>query len=137
MIARTETGRALRFALVGLLCAVTHNAVVIGLDRYGVHYALASVASYVIVVLLGFVLHVRFTFGVEPGLSSFVRYAIAMAANYPLTILLLFAMVDVARIPVAIATPSATVALFAWNYLASRWALARDHARPTATRHTR
>ena len=123
-----------RFAIVGLICAVAHNVIVIGASLAQVHYAVACVISYVLVVVLGFVLHVRFTFQETPTWPGFWRYAIGMAANYPITLALLFAMCDLAGWPVAVASPVATVLLVAWNFLASRWALARKpNARPPAS----
>ena len=118
--------RPFRFVLVGLACAVLHNVIMIGLDRWNVHYALSSMVSFVVVVLFGYALHVRFTYGVAPGLASFWRYGVSMAANYPMTLALLFVMCDLAGWPVAIAAPVATVAMFAWNYVASRWAIVRN-----------
>lgn len=115
----------IRFAIVGLVCAVLHNVIMIGLDRFGVHYVVASLLSFVACVAVGYALHTQYTFSVEPGLASLWRYTLAMAANLPLSVALLFVMVDVLAWPVPIAAPVATVALFAWNYIASRWALLR------------
>jgi putative flippase GtrA len=115
----------LRFALVGLACALAHNAIVLGLDRWHVHYAVSSALSFAIVVVLGYALHVRFTFEHDARGASFWRYAAGMAANYPLTLGLLFLMCDFASWPVAVAAPLATIALIAWNFCASRWAIAR------------
>lgn len=117
-----------RFVLVGLVCAVAHNAIMIGGDRAGLHYALASLVSYVVVVVLGFALHVRFTFQQTPSFGSFARYGVTMAANYPATIALLFLMCDLAHWPIAVAAPVATVLMMAWNFAASRWAIVRNQA---------
>jgi putative flippase GtrA len=120
-IAQTTT----RFATVGLTCAATHNIILLAGDALGLHYAVSLVVSYAVVVLLGYGLHSRFTFRQAADAASFWRYALGMAANYPLTLLLLFLMCDVAGWPVAIAAPLATVLLFAANFLASRWAILR------------
>lgn len=112
-----------RFALVGLMCAVAHNAIVLAADRWHVHYVLSCLLSYVVVVVLGFLLHTRFTFAQVPTSAAFARYALSMAANYPFTLGLLFLMCDIAGWPVAIATPAATVLMMVWNFLASRWAI--------------
>ncbi|MDZ4843285.1 MAG: GtrA family protein [Hyphomicrobium aestuarii] len=113
----------IRFAIVGLVCAVLHNAIMIGLDHVGVHYVAASLVSFVACVAVGYGLHTSYTFSVTPGLASLWRYTLAMAANLPLSLAILFVMVDVLAWPVAIAAPVATVLLFALNYIASRWAL--------------
>lgn len=120
-----------RFAVVGLVCALLHNVIMIGLDRAHVHYALAAVVSFAVVVLAGYALHVSFTFREEASLGSFWRYVVGMAANYPITVALLFLMCDVAGLPVAIAAPAGTVLMFGWNFVASRWAIVR--ARPPQT----
>jgi putative flippase GtrA len=114
--------------VVGLACAGLHNAVMIGGDLAGLHYAVSSVLSYLIVVVVGFALHVRYTFGQPARFAAFWRYAVTMAANYPATLLLLFLMCDVAGLPVVVAAPAATVVMFAWNYVASRWAILRPAA---------
>lgn len=114
-----------RFAIVGFVCAATHNAILLAADLWHVHYALSCVISYAVVVVLGFALHVRYTFQQPPTAASFWRYALSMAANYPITLALLFLMCDIIGWPVAIAAPTATVLLFACNFLASRWAIVR------------
>jgi putative flippase GtrA len=114
-----------RFAIVGFLCAATHNAILLAADLRHIHYALSCAISYVVVVLLGFVLHVRYTFRQPPIAASFWRYSLSMAANYPATLALLFLMCDIASWPVAIAAPVATVLLFTANFLATRWAIVR------------
>jgi putative flippase GtrA len=123
-----------RFAMVGLACAATHNLIVIAADRWHVHYALSCAVSYAVVVVLGFALHVGFTFQQLPSLASFLRYALSMAANYPITIALLFVLSDLAGWPVAVSAPVATVAMIVWNFLASRWAIVRtSHTTAAAT----
>ena len=114
-----------RFMIVGLVCAAAHNAIMIAADWWHVHYVVSSVMSYVVVVVLGFALHVGYTFGQSPSLASFGRYALAMAANYPATLALLFLMCDLAGWPVAVAAPVATVLMMVWNFVASRWAIVR------------
>jgi putative flippase GtrA/SAM-dependent methyltransferase len=119
------SGVRTRYLLVGLSCAALHNAIVIGLDRVGIHYVGSSVVSFVIVVVVGYLLHTAFTFQAPRSLPSFARYAVAMAANYPLVVALLFLMVTLAGMPVPIAAPAGTLILFGWNFVTSKWAIAR------------
>ena len=112
-----------RFAIVGFVCAVTHNAILLAGDLWHMHYALSCAISFVVVVVLGFMLHVRYTFQQPPTAASFWRYCASMAANYPITLALLFIMCDIAGWPVPIAAPAATILLVLWNFLASRWAI--------------
>jgi putative flippase GtrA len=115
-----------RFALVGLVCAAAHNVIMIGADRWAVHYVWSCVLSYLLVVVLGFALHVRFTYQQVPTLGSFWRYCVSMAANYPITLALLFVLCDVLGWRVTIAAPTATVLMMVWNFFASRWAIVRN-----------
>lgn len=127
-----------RFILVGAFCAGLHNAVVIAADAVGVHYVGGNVLSYVVVCVAGYLLHTRFTYRETPGGATFLRYAAAMAWNYPLTVALMYLQVDVLSLPVTVASPTATVILIAWNYVASRWAIVtRGRSQPTTRPHDR
>lgn len=114
-------GRAL---VVGLVCAIVHNAIMIALDQVGLHYALSLVVSFVIVVVLGYRLHSGWTFaGAARTPTSFGRYALVASANYPASLAGMFLFVDLAGLSVPIASPIVTVLLFAMNFLGNRWAL--------------
>ncbi len=112
-----------RYLLVGGLCAAVHNAIMIGGAALGLHYVISTVASYVVVVVLGFLLHSHFTFSVGPELRSFLKYAAAMALNYPIWLVLMFLLNDRGGLPMAIASPVGTVLMLAWNFAVSRWAI--------------
>ena len=115
-----------RFFTVGLVCALTHNAIMIGGDWAGLHYVVSSLISFAVVVLLGFWLHSSWTFpDAQRSRVSFARYAGTMALNLPLSIALMFVFVDLAHLSVVIAAPLVTVLLAAFNFIAGRWALAR------------
>ena len=130
-------GTSARFVSVGAVCALAHNAILLGAGFAGLHYVVGCAISYLVVVIIGFALHVRFTFDATPTLPAFWRYALGMAANYPLTLALLFVMCDVAGWPLAIAGPTATVLLFAWNFVLSRWAIVTKPASPNLTTPSR
>jgi SAM-dependent methyltransferase len=121
----TGKGTSGRYLTVAVVCALLNNLILIGLDRFGVHYVVSSLISFVMVVSLGYSLHSWFTFRVRRGLFSFALYAIALAANYPLLVALLYLTVDLARLPIVIASPVATLILAGWNFFATRWALVR------------
>ena len=111
------------YPFVAGFCALLHNVIIIGLDRVGVHYAIASVVSFFLVAASGYLLHCAITYRTSPALRSFVRYLGAMAFNLPLSIVALFLFHDLARLPMIIASPLATVALFVANYFLSTWAI--------------
>lgn len=111
------------YPAVAGLCALLHNVIIIGLDRVGVHYAIASVISFFLVAATGYALHCAVTFRTRPDLRSFLRYLAAMAFNLPLSVVALFLFHDVGGLPIVIASPLATVALFVINYFLSAWAI--------------
>ena len=113
-----------RFALVGLACALLHNAIMIAGDFAGLHYAVSSVISFAIVAAVGYGLHSAWTFpGARRGATSFTRYALSMSANLPLFVAGMFVLVDLLGLSVPVAAPLVTVALLAFNFVATRWAL--------------
>ena len=108
-----------RFFTVGLACALLHNAIMIAGDWLGAHY----------VVAFGDLLHSEWTVpAAQRGRTPVARYALTMSANLPLSIAGMFAFVDLAGLPVAIASPVVTVLLAAFNFLGSRWALSVGRA---------
>ncbi len=121
----TGTGAAGRFLVVGAICAALSNAIIVGFDWVGVHFAVSALISFAVVVPVAYGLHTSFTFSARRGPTNFLLFGAAMAANYPLLIIVLFVLVDLVHLPVMIAAPIATVALFGWNFFASRWAIAR------------
>jgi putative flippase GtrA len=118
-----------RFFSVGLLCALLHNAIMIGGDWLGLHYVASSFVSFAIVVLLGYWLHSSWTFpGAQRGGMSFARYTLTMALNLPLLLAGMFVFVDLAGLGVPLAAPAVTVLVAAFNFVGSRWALRAGRA---------
>lgn len=119
-----------RFFTVGLACALLHNAVMIGGDWAGLHYVASSFVSFAVVVTVGYWLHSGWTFSdAARGRTPFARYALAMAANLPLSLAGMFVLVDLAGLPVSIAAPAVTVLLAAFNFVGGRWALRAGQSR--------
>jgi putative flippase GtrA len=112
-----------RYLAVAASCALAHNAVMIAGDLAGLHYVQSSAFSFVLVVVWGYAWHARFTFRAPASAASLMRYAVAMAGNYPLSIALMFMLCDLMGVAVVIAAPLATTILVVWNFAASRWAI--------------
>jgi putative flippase GtrA len=114
-------GRAL---VVGLVCALAHNAIMIAGDWMGLHYALSLVVSFLIVVVLGYRLHSGWTFREAARTrASFGRYALVASGNFPASLAGMFVFVDLLNLSVPVASPVVTVLLFALNFAGNRWAL--------------
>jgi putative flippase GtrA len=113
-----------RFLTVGLACALLHNAIMLGGYWLGLHYAVSSVISFVVVVAFGYWLHSTWSFpDAERGRMPFARYALIASANLPLSIAGMFAFVDLGGVSVPLAAPLVTVLLVMFNFLGGRWAL--------------
>ena len=124
-------GRAL---VVGGALALLYNALMIAGDWIGLHYAVSSAPTFVIMVLVGYWAHSAWTFkGAERSGASFGRYVLVALANLPLSLAGLFVFVDLIGLPVPIASPIVTVLMFVANLLGNRWALRAGGASPGAT----
>ena len=114
-----------RYAQIGLICAVINNAMVIGLDRLGYHYAFSVTLAFIAVTLLGYLLHCAYTFGTKAALSGWIRFVTANLSGFPLSMGSMFLLCDVAHLSASAAMPIATVFLFAWNYLIANTLIGR------------
>jgi putative flippase GtrA len=114
-----------RYAIVGAICAGIYNATMIVGAAAHVHYVVSTLIAYVEVVAVGYALHCLFTFSQSFGVASAVRYVLVTAINIPISIGLMFVLHDLLRLPMIVASPTLTLMLVVWNYLASRWALLR------------
>jgi putative flippase GtrA len=112
-----------RYVLVGALCAGLYNLIMIAGDRLGVHYVASSLVAFVVNVLVGYVLHCRFTFSEPMSLGGLARYTAAMLLNLPLSIAGVWLFHGVLKLPMWIASPLVTGFLFGWNYVATHWAV--------------
>lgn len=117
------------YGLIAALCAGLHLAILVIGDALGLHFTVLVTASFVVCVIVGYLGHCRFTFGVAPRLAELGRYTLAMTANYPLTLAIVWLLHDRLGLPMLIAAPASTVLLTAYNFLSSRWAVAHSLAR--------
>jgi hypothetical protein len=114
--------------MVGGICALLNNVLVVGFAWLGFNYVAATLLSFGPVLAIGYGLHTFFTFETVSSTSSFLRYVLAMTANYPAWFFSLYVLCDLAGAPVAVGAPTTTVLIFAWNYRSALWAL-----KPTKT----
>lgn len=116
---------ALDYAGVSGLCLVIHNLVMIAANGLGLMLPLAVLASYMVVVISGYALHSRISFRREMSLATFLRYAVAMSVNIPLTMATTWLWLGPAGLQMHWAAPLASLCTLATNYLLSRWAISR------------
>jgi len=111
------------YALIAGLCAGLNIAIMIAGDAAGFHYAISTLLSFALCVCVGYALHSRWTFRVEPRREGFARYTVAMGMNYPASLVSIWALYDIAGLPMVISAPLSTGATVALNYILSRWAI--------------
>jgi putative flippase GtrA len=122
---QTHASRSPRYLIVSVICAVVYNGIMIGLDRVGVHYALAQAASAAVLLPLGYVMQAHLTFSAQRSWRDFARYSAALITNYPVGVATLWLLCDVLRLDMVWASPISMVVLFVWNYVTSVWAFSR------------
>lgn len=117
--------RPSRYAQIGLICAFLTNGLIIGLDRLGTHYLVATVAATVSVTLVGYLLHSFFTYRIAPSLVGLLRFCAATATGSCIALVSMIVLCDGFGLSASAAIPLATVFLFFWNYLLATWAIVR------------
>jgi len=114
---------SIRYIAVGAICAAMNNILLIGLCAVGFNWLSSAFIVCGPIIVVGFVLHTFITFKTKATLGAFLRYSAALLANYPILIIGLFLLCDILHLPVLVAGPVTTIALFAWNYVGTRWAI--------------
>ena len=127
----TSVGQTIRYSAVSGVCLLLGMTLIPLFSAAGLHYALATVAAFCLIAVIGFYLHCHWTFDVKRSPGSFVRYVSAMGLNLPLTIGLIGVAHDLVGLSVAISTAVASSILLVWNYIAVKWAVARQPKRKT------
>jgi putative flippase GtrA len=123
VIAQIIAARSARYFSVGAFCALTHNAVMILGDLAGAHYGPMTLVSFAITTLLGYCLHAAVTFRERLSWRAFARFAAGVATGYPISFVVMAILCSGLGLPVVIAAPVATIALFLWNYACAHWAI--------------
>ena len=112
-----------RYVVVGALCAGLYNLIMIAGDALGVNFVASTCLAFVVNVLVGYTLHCRFTFSEAMSWRGLARYTAAMLLNLPLSIVGIWLLHGAVRLPMWLASPLLTAVLFAWNYIATHWAV--------------
>ncbi len=134
---REATREPRRYIAVGIACAAIHNAIVIACDALAVHYAIALVISFLVLLPLGYALHSVYTFERDLGPMRFLRFAGGLLTGFPINLALMALLISGLGLGVPIATLLCTGMLFLWNYLSARWAILQDKAwRPAGFKRT-
>lgn len=120
---RSVVRQPLRYLLIAAFSALLLNIVLISVHALGAHYLAALIAANIVVIVFAYTAHANFTFEVEYSAKGFWRFVGTQAIGFPLSVIVLIALVDGLGLAVWIATPIATLILFAYNFLSARWAI--------------
>lgn len=116
-------GHVPRYIVVGAFCAGIYNVMMIAGDWLGITYVATTLVAFVVLVLLGYVLHCLYTFSEKLSAIGLARYTGAMLLTLPLSLGGMWLLHGVAHLPMWLASPLLTVSLFCWNFVATRWAV--------------
>jgi putative flippase GtrA len=111
------------YGLIAGTCVLANFFILVVGDHVGLHYVVSTSISFVVCVVLGYVLHSRFTFPAPIAWEAFARYTLAMSMNYPLSIIAVWFFHELLSLQMIFAAPAATLALTAYNFVSSRWAI--------------
>jgi putative flippase GtrA len=117
-----------RYLCGGAICAALNNVLIIGLSAVGIAYQAAMVVSFCITTPLGYVFHSAVTFGEPRSWNRLMRFVSGSLAGFGWSAALMVGMCSGLHLPVSIATPLTTAALFLWNFASARWAIVRRAA---------
>ena len=95
----------------------------IAAERFYAALWLAVLLSFVITVIIGYILHSTFTFKQPLSLHAFGRYALGMLLNIPLAYVTTWFWYHWLEFPMPAAAPLASLCMIALNFLLSRWAI--------------
>jgi putative flippase GtrA len=111
----------IRYLLIGGACAASQNAIIIALSWIGHSYLLANLASAILFVPLGYLLHSIFTFRVTPSGKGLRHFAGGQIAGIPLSSVLLWLTHGICRIPIHLASPFVTALMALYGFMMARW----------------
>lgn len=113
------------YSVAAVALAVLHNAIMIGLDWFGVHYVLCQLASAAVLLPVGYLTMSGAIFRTRRSWTAFASYSAILISNLPISLALLWLLRGELALPMIIAAPLSSLMLYMWNYVASFFALNR------------
>jgi putative flippase GtrA len=114
-----------RYLVVGAFCALLNNAILIGGDAAGLHYAVCILLTFVLVLPASYLVHAWWTFRVPASWPAFGRFIGGSISSLVVASFAVWLFKGALELPMLIAAPVATVAMAIYNYLMARWAVTR------------
>lgn len=112
-----------RYTLIGVASVAANNAILLAGDAMGVHYAASTLVCFFLIGGMAYLGHANITFEATHSLWGYLRYCATQATGIVLTLVLLHGMIDRLSWPMLVAAPAVSLAMFAYTFLATRWAV--------------
>ncbi|HLH88136.1 MAG TPA: GtrA family protein [Xanthobacteraceae bacterium] len=123
MIGRTLMRQSTRYLAGGLACALLHNVIMIATSAWGMPYPPALVLSFSVTTPIGYAIHSAYTFETRYSTRRLQRFMAGAVSGFVVSAALMVLFCSGLAMPVAVATPIATVLVFFWNFALARWAI--------------
>ena len=123
MIGRALMRQSTRYLAGGVACALLHNVIMIATSAYGMPYPPALVLSFSVTTPIGYAIHSAYTFEADYSARRLQRFMAGAVSGFFVSATLMALFCSGLGLPVAVATPIATVLLFVWNFALARWAI--------------
>ena len=123
-------GRTARYTIIGGICAVLNNILIIGGAFFGVNYVVMSFIAFPLVTTFAYLMHTKFTFKEPRSVYGLLRFSSGVAMGFPLFIVLMAAFCSGLRMPVVVAAPLSTVLLYVWNFALAHWTIRHRDQHP-------
>jgi putative flippase GtrA len=114
------------YLFVSGVCFLLSNVILIAADEVRCPLIISVLLSYAVVVVAGYLLHSMISFQGPFGAATFWRYALAMAANVPMTFGTVYLWRDIVGLPMSYSAPIATCCMFLVNFVLCRWMVFHD-----------
>jgi putative flippase GtrA len=117
-----------RYVVVGGLCAVLNNVILIGGDLAGLHYAVSILLTFVLVLPAAYLAHALWTFRTPASWQAFGRFIGGSVSSLVVASFAVWLFRGVLQLPMFISAPLATVVMTIYNYAMAKWAVAHRPA---------
>lgn len=126
MITKVFNAERRRYLVIGGSCALLNNALLIGGDALGLHYAVTIVAAFILVLPISYIFHARWTFFAPISLPALWRYVLGSLSGLGLASFTIWLLNVMLGIPMWLAAPLATAKMVIYNFLMTRWSVRRS-----------
>lgn len=114
-----------RYLVVGASCAVLNNIILIAGDAAGLHYAVAILLTFILVLPLSYLAHAFWTFSAVLSWEAFGRFLMGSLLSLGVASVAVGLLKGGLQLPMLVTAPLATVAMTIYNFLMTRWAVAK------------